>query len=29
VLRAEARALGWLRFPFGVSLVGVATPSTH
>jgi SAM-dependent methyltransferase len=29
VLRAEARALGWLRFPFGVSLVGVATPSNH
>jgi SAM-dependent methyltransferase len=29
VLRVEARALGWLRFPFGVSLVGVATPSTH
>ena len=29
VLLAEARALDWVRFPFGVSLVGVATPSTH
>ena len=29
ILRAEAVALDWVRFPFGVSLVGVATPSTH
>lgn len=29
ILLAEAWALGWLRFPFGVSLVGAATPSTH
>ena len=29
ILLAEARALDWVRFPFGVSLVGVATPSTH
>jgi SAM-dependent methyltransferase len=29
VLELESLALGWLRFPFGVSLVGVATSSTH
>ena len=29
ILFAEARVLDWVRFPFGVSLVGVATPSTH
>lgn len=29
VLGIEARALDWLRFPFGVSLVGVAIPAAH
>jgi SAM-dependent methyltransferase len=29
ILGAEARALDWIRFPFGVSLVGVATSSAH
>ena len=29
VLGAEARMLDWVRFPFGVSLVGVAIPAAH
>jgi SAM-dependent methyltransferase len=29
MLRAEARLLDWMRFPFGVSLVGVATPAAQ